>query len=156
MSAPARPLAWKVDTEKGCWNCTSHGPNSPGGYPTIWRNGRHVYAHRLVWEQTNGRPIPPGMFVCHSCDNPACINPAHLWLGTQADNNRDMATKGRSRVPHPAAKGEANGGARLTEEQVYYIREHIEISQTKMGEEMGVSQSTISLIRTGKKWRHLL
>lgn len=53
-------------------------------------------AHRYAWEQANGRPVPSGMFVCHSCDNPSCVNPAHLWIGSATDNNLDRDTKGRT------------------------------------------------------------
>lgn len=59
-------------------------------------NRRTVYAHRFAWEITNG-PIPVGLLACHHCDNPPCCNPAHLFLGTHADNNADMNAKGRAR-----------------------------------------------------------
>ena len=70
------------------------GTKSDKGYGRVWHNGKMVRAHRLAYE-THVGPIPKGMFVCHRCDNPPCINPEHLFLGTTTDNIRDAVAKGR-------------------------------------------------------------
>jgi hypothetical protein len=84
------------------------------GYGTLYAEGRHQGAHRLAWELANGRAIPAGLFICHRCDNPLCVNPDHLFLGTHTDNMRDMIAKGRARgwdithCPRGHAYDEAN------------------------------------------------
>ena len=105
IGRPPKPMAvkiarfWdrKVVSPTGCWEWA--GARDKDGYgqtpPLDGRSGA-VRAHRLAWTLTNG-PIPKGLLVCHHCDNPACINPDHLWLGTSTDNNRDRERKGRGR-----------------------------------------------------------
>jgi hypothetical protein len=70
------------------------GPRTSKGYGQLNQEGKVQYAHRAAWEQANG-PIPAGMVIMHTCDNPPCINPLHLQMGTQGDNLRDMTRKGR-------------------------------------------------------------
>jgi hypothetical protein len=87
-----------VDLATGCWNYTGSIINT--GYPQIcWReNGRKRYklAHRIIFEQFKG-PIPEGREVCHSCDNPRCVNPEHLWHGSRAQNMKDAFDKNRTK-----------------------------------------------------------
>lgn len=105
-----------VVAPSGCWEW--QGYRRPGGHGQIGNEGRLLGTHRVAWELTKG-PIPSGMFVCHHCDNPPCCNPEHLFLGTAADNARDMARKGRGR----GAEGLSNANARLSDKDVRAIRE---------------------------------
>lgn len=94
---PHRPVEvrfWeKVVKGPGCWSWTSS-TSEKGGYGFLSDRGEKVYAHRLSWELHRG-PIPVGLWVLHSCDNPPCCNPEHLFLGTRTDNMQDAARKGR-------------------------------------------------------------
>ncbi len=77
-----------------CWPWT--GTKTRAGYGRISRNGRRYVATRLSWEIANGKPFPEGKFACHSCDNPNCVNPNHIWPGTLSENTRDAIAKGRA------------------------------------------------------------
>lgn len=95
MNAPVDVLAKAMPIpEAGCWLWT--GTANERGYGRVYSGGRMWVAHRLSWTQANG-PIPSGMFVCHKCDTPACVNPDHLFLGSPRDNVLDMVAKGRHR-----------------------------------------------------------
>jgi hypothetical protein len=137
-------------TGAGCW--LWQGARSASGYGNFKpRRGLRVSAHRIAWELVHGA-IPDGLCVLHRCDVKPCVNPAHLWLGTIADNNADRAAKGRSRHQD----GEANSCARLTAMQVREIRRRYErgsISQSALARVYAISQTQISRIMTGAQWR---
>ena len=122
------------------------------GYGTINRRGRgNARAHRVAWELTYG-PIPDGLCVLHHCDNPRCINPKHLFLGTQADNMADAARKCRM------TRGERHCSAKLTNEQIISIREEYargKITHRKLGAIFNVSHTTIGAIIRHRTWRHV-
>lgn len=141
-----KELAWRV-TDSGCWEVTSHEPGSDG-YVTLSRE--RIKAHRYMYEREVG-PILEGLWVLHRCDNRFCVNPAHLFLGTAADNAHDMCEKGR----RWCNAGERHGHAKLTEADVLYIREHTEINGAEMGRRLGVTPSVICGIRKRRTWRHI-
>lgn len=132
----------------GCW-LWSGTTNLKYGYLGIARN-RKVRAHRFSWELHNG-PIPADLHVLHKCDEPSCVNPAHLFLGTQADNNADMYCKGRSNA---VRNGEDNGFAKLTVAGVREIRRRLAAGdrQVDIAADSGTHQTNVSLIATGRAW----
>lgn len=142
------PLAdrfWAKVDKRGpdeCWEWQAS--RRAGGYGQIQtssRDRRPAIASRVSWELHN-RPLEPGEVVMHLCDNPPCVNPAHLVLGDKAENNRDMARKGRH-----------VGTTRLTPEQVAAIRARASEGerQDDIAAGFGVDQSTVSLIVNGKR-----
>lgn len=154
----------KVDTSGGpdaCWTWTAALNTAGYGVISAGPGGASpLRAHRVAWELTHG-PIPSWLDVLHACDNPPCVNPAHLWLGTASDNGRDMASKGRARGQRSwdhMPRGEDHGYATLTEADVREIRRAYaarEATQTDLGRRFGVHQTLISLIVLGKAWRHV-
>lgn len=110
-------------------------------------------AHVLSWEMANGREFPDGMFGCHSCDTPPCVEPSHIWPGTIADNTADMVAKGRS------ARGTRNTNAKLTDDIVREIRMRHQaggVTMTRLAAEYGVTKALVSYVVRGLIWRHVV
>lgn len=121
------------------------------GYGQIKKTGerRQAYSHRIAYELAYGE-IPPHRQVCHKCDNPPCVNPAHLFVGTSSDNHQDMKRKGRHLY------GERNNQSVLTEQHVKEILQLMPVVvQRELAARYGVSQGTISKIARGMRWNHL-
>lgn len=146
-----------VTKSDGCWEW--QGKRGVSGYGVIcFRNTLRV-ASRVSWEIHNG-PIPEGLFACHHCDNPLCVNPDHLFLGTNSDNFRDMLAKGRHTFQkHPGQnKGEGHPGVRLTEAQVLEIRRlgrEGQLFPHEIAMRFPVKTCTVRAILHRKLWKHL-
>ncbi len=148
---------WSRIDKKGpddCW--LWQGARSVEGYGIVSvrveGKGTTRRAHRLVYEEVNGT-IADGMKICHTCDTPACCNPAHLWEGTHADNMADMVSKGRGTGTHP---GEAHGRAKLTGSLVKEARRRWRRGDSiaDMAVEYGVGQSTLRKAVYRETWTH--
>ena len=142
---PVENRFWsKVDKSGDCWLWTGY--RMSDGYGTIDIDNRMVLTHRYSYELHNGS-IPNGMCVCHTCDNPACVNPAHLWLGTHTDNMRDMVRKGRRNM--------VRGRAKLTESQVTEMRrKHARggITYVTLSVEYGIDRTTVGNLIRRETW----
>jgi hypothetical protein len=140
-----------IKANNGCWIWT--GTKGSNHYGMILHNGRHMLAHRVSYELFIKKP-PQNMVVCHKCDNPSCVNPDHLFIGTTRDNIRDCMAKGR-KVNYDR-HGERNPSAKLTAKQVEEIRDNYEPFKTPrklIAKQYGVSLPLIDKILSGKVWR---
>lgn len=134
--------------EDECWDWMRG--KDKDGYGAFWLNNEDIRAHRLAFIMKNGQ-IPSNMFVCHRCDNPACVNPGHMFLGSSRDNINDMLSKGRT------LKGEKNNGAKLKEHQVTEIKKIYlagNVSSRVLAKQFGVGKGTILKIVNGEAWSH--
>ncbi|MCA1589173.1 MAG: HNH endonuclease [Acidobacteria bacterium] len=141
----------KVNKTDGCWLWLRN--TDAGGYGVFKSVIKSVKAHRFAYELAKGA-FDPSWLVLHKCDNPPCVNPDHLFLGTHADNTRDKIAKNR----HHHSEGTKNPAAKLNAEQILEIRAKYaakEYSQVAMATQYGVSQNQISLIVRRKNWKHI-
>ncbi len=138
--------------EDDCWVWTAGFHNGPGGYGTMYYRGKKIKAHRLSFLLAHGE-LPPDKMVCHHCDNPPCVNPKHLFLGTAKDNAQDCARKGRLH----RERGSERYNAKLSEEQVARIKLEAPFRKygwgRRLAKEFGVCPSAISNIVKGFRWK---
>lgn len=145
MTTPEIRFWNKVTKSSACWTWTG----SLGGsrYGVFKLNGKLIKAHRASWV-FSGKTIPDGMKVLHRCDNPVCVNPDHLFIGTQRDNILDMENKGRGR--HPS--GANHSKAKLSEESVEFIR-NSKIPMADLARQFGVARQSVFKIKRNINWR---
>ncbi len=144
----------RVDRTGDCW-LWKRG-RTKKGYGELKIYGKTWYAHRLSWSITNGE-ITAGIKVLHRCDNPPCVNPDHLFLGTSLDNTRDMISKGRD-CPPPTFIGANHPRAILTEDQAMDILNRADPKKrnlSALAREYHISLQSVSRIARGKSWCHL-
>ncbi len=137
--------------ENGCheytWGCNDE------GYGNFWDEGTCKKAHRFAYEAYYG-PIPKNLLVLHTCDNPPCCNPVHLYLGTDADNTRDKILRGRM----ADTNGEQNPAATITEELVLEILAHCRytnLSHDYIAEEFNITRGHVNNIKMGRAWNRI-
>jgi len=144
----ANPIRYYID-ENSCHICVSHCTDKKG-YPRIGSDYKDLRMSRFIWKYVNKREIPRGMLIMHTCDNPNCINPDHLKLGTHKENMADMIRKGRS------LKGSKHPRAKLNEADVYFIKyESEDINLSFLAEMYQITKDHIRDIRKGKCWKHV-
>lgn len=152
--APVEVRFWKyVNKSDGCWEWVGNKHQQGYGLMGDSNRGKTLKSHRISWEIHNG-PIPEKMCVLHKCDNTSCVNPNHLFLGTQQDNITDMVSKGRQRTGR--MMGSTNPISKLTEAQVLEIRALVgTMTQKAISSLYSVGEMTISRVVNRKLWGHI-
>lgn len=140
----------------GCWEWRANKNNKGYGLFRPGGTAPKRLAHRLAFEDASGRPIPDGLHILHSCDNPACVNPAHLRAGTRSENMQDMDKRGR-RVPN-GLRGETVATSKLKNEQVIALRRDYVagVALDVIADRYGISEFSIADFINGRSWKHLL
>lgn len=137
----------KVQKTDTCWLWSSH--RNKHGYGSFWYADTMAKAHRVAYVLAYG-PIPEGLCVLHQCDVTSCVNPSHLFLGTQAENVADRQRKGRQ----ARLKGEASGPCKITTETARKILHGTGLHQD-IADAHGVSRALVSAIKNRRVWRHI-
>ena len=143
----------KVDVDlnnNSCWEWTAY--RNKDGYGILTINKKRFRANRVAYMIERG-DIPEGMHVCHRCDNPPCVSPNHLFLGTRSDNMQDMLSKGRGNK----TRGSEHANAKLTETDIPVIRERLANNEkdSDIAKDYGIKPRAISYIKNGRTWKHI-
>ncbi len=155
LSAPLGIRFWQhVTKTDGCWLWSGANDGKADGYGRLVTKGKtSIGAHRISWELHKG-PIPDGLWVLHTCDNRRCVNPAHLFLGTHMENQRDAWNKGRQRAI--TRQGQRNGQTTLSAADVVTIRNWSpEVPAREFAKHYGVAEVTIYHIRERRLWAQI-
>lgn len=150
----------KSDAPNGCWLWIATA--ATGKHGTFYVGGGKVQASHFAWESANGRPVPEGLWVLHHCDNPPCVRPDHLYVGTHLDNVRDAVERDRYAIGNALhhdtrSRGERHGTAKLREVDVLAIRAKrtAGASLSQLAAEFGISKSQVHRITHSESWQHL-
>ncbi len=136
----------KEDKQTGCWEW--QGGKHSNGYGCYYHNCEHILAHRWIIQFIRGQKLNPKILVCHSCDNPGCVNPMHLFLGKHKDNSNDMTMKDRH------SRGTRHPTSKLTDKDVLEIRSS-SLSYDKIVAKYHISKSLITQIKKKRRWKHV-
>lgn len=147
----------RIEKINECWEW--QGMLNNHGYGVIVTENKRKYAHRESYKEFIGE-IPNSKCVCHTCDNPKCINPKHLWIGTREDNNKDTVKKGRHNYGInliPAMKGEKSPNSKLKNEDIFDIRQMLEknIKRKEIEKKYKISRGHLSMIANRQIWNHI-